>query len=330
MTIPNYDESGMITTHLAVCATEMHFSVCRFTAKERDTESGNDYFGARYYASTMGRWMSPDPAGLSAVNPSNPQSWNLYSYALNNPLINTDPTGLDCVYMNDNNDGVESIDHNSDSNECGANGGTWRDGWVGSGQVSVDGNGNVNVSAPGKGCVQAALRGMIASTEGMNSKPNGGYGSFANGTIANVPAGLFDNASPSDLIGANTRNLAIADPQDLSGHPNVLVQVRAPKGGKPGLFSDAFGRYQIMSYTAAQYGFTDFSPAGQDAAANYLMDRVRHMVSPAMAGDLAKAIARGANEWASLPGNNYGQGGVSADAAQAAYNQAMQSAPECQ
>ena len=37
-------------------ATEQHF-----TGKERDTESGNDYFGARYYASSMGRWLSPDP-----------------------------------------------------------------------------------------------------------------------------------------------------------------------------------------------------------------------------------------------------------------------------
>jgi RHS repeat-associated protein len=36
-------------------ATEHHF-----TGKERDAESGNDYFGARYYASSMGRWMSPD------------------------------------------------------------------------------------------------------------------------------------------------------------------------------------------------------------------------------------------------------------------------------
>jgi RHS repeat-associated protein len=31
-----------------------------FTGKERDTESGNDYFEARYYSSTMGRFMSPD------------------------------------------------------------------------------------------------------------------------------------------------------------------------------------------------------------------------------------------------------------------------------
>ena len=32
-----------------------------YTQHERDAESGIDYFGARYYASTMGRWLSPDP-----------------------------------------------------------------------------------------------------------------------------------------------------------------------------------------------------------------------------------------------------------------------------
>jgi len=63
------------------------------TGKERDTESGNDYFGARYYASSMGRFMSPDPV-LNSGRPENPQSWNRYSYAFNNPLKIVDPTGL--------------------------------------------------------------------------------------------------------------------------------------------------------------------------------------------------------------------------------------------
>ena len=50
-------------TDSAVCATTLRFSPHRFTGKERDTESGNDYFGARYYSSAMGRFMSPDWAG---------------------------------------------------------------------------------------------------------------------------------------------------------------------------------------------------------------------------------------------------------------------------
>ena len=70
-------------------ATEHHF-----TGKERDTESGLDYSGARMYASTMGRFMSPDPSGLVYADPTNPQSLNLYSYVLNNPLKFIDPTGM--------------------------------------------------------------------------------------------------------------------------------------------------------------------------------------------------------------------------------------------
>ena len=68
-------------------ATEQHF-----TGKERDTESGNDYFGARYYASSIGRFMSPD-APFADQHPINPQSWNLYTYTLNSPLSNVDTDG---------------------------------------------------------------------------------------------------------------------------------------------------------------------------------------------------------------------------------------------
>jgi RHS repeat-associated protein len=61
-----------------VCASHVCFPPCHFTGKERDTESGNDYFGARYYSNAMGRMISPDPSGIASVDPSNPQSWNMY------------------------------------------------------------------------------------------------------------------------------------------------------------------------------------------------------------------------------------------------------------
>jgi RHS repeat-associated protein len=68
-----------------------------FTGKERDTESGNDYFGARYYASSMGRWMSPDWSAIQDPIPyadiDNPQTLNLYAYVQNNPLTLHDATG---------------------------------------------------------------------------------------------------------------------------------------------------------------------------------------------------------------------------------------------
>jgi hypothetical protein len=52
-----------------------------------------DYFGARYFASTQGRFTSPDPL-LSSGTVEDPQSWNRYSYVLNNPLRLIDPDGL--------------------------------------------------------------------------------------------------------------------------------------------------------------------------------------------------------------------------------------------
>ena len=69
----------------------------KFTGKERDTESGLDYFGARYYGSNMGRWMSPDwadkPEAVPYSSLDNPQSLNLHGYVLNNPLSKADPDG---------------------------------------------------------------------------------------------------------------------------------------------------------------------------------------------------------------------------------------------
>jgi RHS repeat-associated protein len=79
-------------TFPATCATAVRFSPSLSTGKERDSESGNDYFGARYYSSGMGRFMSPDPS-MESVRMDNPQTWNKYSYVLNNPLELTDPTG---------------------------------------------------------------------------------------------------------------------------------------------------------------------------------------------------------------------------------------------
>jgi RHS repeat-associated protein len=100
-----------------------------FTAKERDAESGNDYFGARYYASSMGRFMSPDPSQLVYADQTNPQSLNLYSYVRNNPLINTDPSGLECVWDDGSYDSNDDPDTGSYDKCQGPNGagGTWVD-----------------------------------------------------------------------------------------------------------------------------------------------------------------------------------------------------------
>ena len=129
--------NGLSTAGSCTDATENHY-----TGKERDTESGNDYFGARYYASTMGRFLSPDPAGPWVADVSDPQSWNFYAYARNNPLINVDFFGYDCVYLNDAGTGIDKngIDVHSSAGECGDHGGFWVDGTFTSGTVYANNN----------------------------------------------------------------------------------------------------------------------------------------------------------------------------------------------
>ncbi len=80
----------MTMTQSAACASDVCFAPSRCTGKERDQESGNDHFDARYYASSMGRFLSPDP-GLWPID--DPQSFNMYAYGLNNPLRYVDEEG---------------------------------------------------------------------------------------------------------------------------------------------------------------------------------------------------------------------------------------------
>jgi RHS repeat-associated protein len=69
----------------------------KFTGKERDTESDLDNFGARYYASTTGRFMSPDwalkPVSVPYAKFGDPQTLNLYTYVENSPLNRIDADG---------------------------------------------------------------------------------------------------------------------------------------------------------------------------------------------------------------------------------------------
>jgi RHS repeat-associated protein len=83
----------------------------KFTGKERDVETGLDYFLARYYSGAQGRFMRPDDPFVDQF-PEDPQSWNLYAYTRNNPLRFVDPTGNACRVAED---GTEYDDDNEGS-----------------------------------------------------------------------------------------------------------------------------------------------------------------------------------------------------------------------
>jgi RHS repeat-associated protein len=92
---------GLACTGSTTTPTEHHF-----TGKERDAETGNDYFLARYFASGMGRFLTPDWSAKVEPVPyakmDDPQSLNLYAYVLNNPLSRIDPDGHKDSFCNAN------------------------------------------------------------------------------------------------------------------------------------------------------------------------------------------------------------------------------------
>ncbi|MGI8918298.1 MAG: RHS repeat domain-containing protein [Pyrinomonadaceae bacterium] len=101
-----YATQGVRTTGLGYTSDTIRQ---KFTSKERDIETGLDYFLARYYSSVQGRFGGADPMnivfekqrGRTAEERNNilksylaqPQVWNKYSYTLNSPCNNTDPDG---------------------------------------------------------------------------------------------------------------------------------------------------------------------------------------------------------------------------------------------
>ncbi len=103
-----------------------------FTGQDADTTSSLYDFTFREHSPTQGRWISPDPLGVGAVDPTTPQSWNRYAYVLNNPLTMVDPLGEECEDQNGQEvDVVEGI--------CDSMGGwTWTPDTPGNGSLPVN------------------------------------------------------------------------------------------------------------------------------------------------------------------------------------------------
>jgi RHS repeat-associated protein len=92
----------------------------KFTGKERDSETGLDYFGARYYSNGLGRFITPDWAAKPAAVPyavlGDPQSLNLYSYVRNIPTTNMDADGHLSDYYDDKGKKIGTDGVNNDKN----------------------------------------------------------------------------------------------------------------------------------------------------------------------------------------------------------------------
>ena len=168
-----------------------------FTGQNQDTiTSGYSLydFPMREHHPTAGRWVSPDPAGLGAVDPSNPQSWNRYAYALNNPTTLTDPLGLDSCAAWDPTCGgpcVPGVDNCTSTLACGL--GTVCGGPIPGGGGSV-GNGLPPVGPGGIGILGGGMgSGPLSGDYGVGLPPLGSCGGlpceFGNCSTSQGPFG---------------------------------------------------------------------------------------------------------------------------------------------
>jgi RHS repeat-associated protein len=180
-----------------------------FTGQRQDTVAGLYDFPAREY-SIQGRWPSPDPAGLAAVDPSNPQSWNRYAYVFNNPLLLVDPTGLcGTAFTQTTTNGVIQVGPADDSPCPGLQPwltitnfaclyfGTCLPGGAGSpnsggGEGGSSGTGSSsNTSGASKACKNGTGSGGVSIGAGYNL--DAGVGVAGVSSTGGVNAGLFHN-----------------------------------------------------------------------------------------------------------------------------------------
>ena len=137
-----------------------------FTGQNQDTATDLYDFLYREYHPTQGRWVQPDPAGLAAVDISNPQSWNRYGYVRNSPLASVDVNGL-C--SGDNGNFFDDDNHGT----------VWFHGPCSGGPIGTDPD-TVNVSG---------LFGPVGSSEGQQSGQAGQSGGGGRRATGAQPAG---------------------------------------------------------------------------------------------------------------------------------------------
>jgi RHS repeat-associated protein len=264
-----------------------------FTGKERDAESGLDMFGARYYGSSLGRFMTPDWAAKATAVPyasfGNPQSLNLYSYVWNNPLSRNDPDGhtANCA-------GADSAQCKADLKKLAPGTKVAADGTVSKGSLlqrivnHLDGNG------AGQSLVSRIVNDSHLTTITADpGNPNGG--TQLHGDVKYDPAGanVMTRGADGNLTEAHTSGTVILGHELIhQDHENRGLQDNSPADH---IFSNA-GSMFSETVTREEFRTTGFSPFVMhgDTTENQLE---RQLGAP------VRATYTGEDNWVPVPQN---------------------------
>jgi RHS repeat-associated protein len=190
-------QTAITTMQPRVCSFSVAFwHGYKFTGKERDSESGLDNFVKRYFGSSLGRFMTPD-AFYKDSHVGDPQSWNEYAYARNNPLRYVDPTGQNATV---------STSCSTTNNQTTCN-------------VSISASIAI-YAAPGSGLTQEQLNG--AATTIQNSIQNAWSGSFSqDGVTYNVSTQVSIQVADSESDASKTGAQNVIGLTNGNARPNA-------------------------------------------------------------------------------------------------------------
>ncbi|MDE1156354.1 MAG: HNH endonuclease [Acidobacteriaceae bacterium] len=238
----------------------VHFAY-KFTGKERDAESGLDYFGARYYASSMGRWMSPDwsssPEAVPYSHLDDPQSLNLYGYVRNNPLSKPDLDGHGCPP--DCSTGNQVLDFiGGVANAFGS------DNLMGAGRVNIPSAGGQYGQALGDGLALAQ-----------------GAGQVVLGTVGNIGGLVLDATGVGAAIGVPANVVSTAVTVDGAAVATTAGVAMAKAGGnfssgtKQGAKDAAGGKCQNcgVETTPGQKSQKGVTPPGTEGQTDHIQPK---------------------------------------------------------
>jgi RHS repeat-associated protein len=224
-----------------------------YTGKERDTESGLDYFGARYYASSMGRFMSPDAP--VDQHPENPQSWNLYTYVRNNPLRNTDPTGnYDCGQLSSAQCFQVGYDLAAGQNQLtnAHLNGDITDSQFNQGSAAISSYGNMN-DHNGVTVNVGDNGGFPGVTTATNGAPITGANPTGQNIQVTFQTGLLENANTNGVIGT------VAHEGSHVGDAEAWASAGYTDAANPTHFDTEFRAYGVTSIFGAAQGASALS-----------------------------------------------------------------------